>query len=134
MNLGKIFRTSTKLHVLRPRPTMAKSKLITALAAHKGRDYRLEKQKKLQKEAAKKKRSKAPLSDPEEKENVQAEVNGTTPMPEGESEGWESDESEVADATAVCQGRPPEVMPSADLAYRSILHVCLTAKATATAA
>ena len=77
---------------------MAKSKLLTALDAHRGRNYKVEKQKKLQKQAARKKKSKAPVSnDLEQEENVETEVNGTIPMPEAESEGWESDESEAAE-------------------------------------
>lgn len=78
-----------------------KSKLLAALDAHKGRDYKLEKQKKQQKQAAKKNRTKVPGLNLEEKENVEAHANGTTSMPEAESDGWESDESEAAEATAV---------------------------------
>ena len=80
-----------------------KGKLQAALDAHKGRDYKLEKQKKQQKQAAKKKRTKAPGSNLEEKENVEVQANGTASMPEAESDGWESDESEAAEATAVCR-------------------------------
>ena len=79
-----------------------KGRLLGALEAHRGRDYKLEKQKKQQKQAAKKKRTKDPGSDLEEIENVEAQANGTSFMPEIESDGWESDESEVAEATAVC--------------------------------
>ena len=69
-----------------------------ALDSHRGRNYKIEKQKKLQKQAAKRKKSKAAVStDAEQKENVETEVNGTVPMPEAESEGWESDESEAAE-------------------------------------
>lgn len=80
-----------------------KGKLLTALDAHKGRDYKLEKQKKQQKQAAKKKRTKAPRSNLDEKENVEAQANGTASMPEVESDGWESDESAAAEDTAVCR-------------------------------
>lgn len=80
---------------------MAKSKLHSALDSHQGRDYKLEKQKKLQKQAAKKKKSKAPTSDGEEKENIEALTNGKLTEPELESEGWESDESEAAEDTVV---------------------------------
>ena len=74
-----------------------------ALDSHRGRNYKVEKQKKLQKQAAKKKKSKAPvLNNSEQKENVETEVNGTVPMPEAESEGWESDESEAAEPGPVC--------------------------------
>ena len=77
---------------------MAKSKLLTALDAHRGRNYKVEKQKKLQKQAAKKKRSKAPVQNNSEQKDGETEVNGiTVPMPEAESEGWESDESEAAE-------------------------------------
>ena len=82
---------------------MAKSKLIAALDAHRGRDYKLEKQKKLQKQAAKRKKSKAPQSNSEEKENVKADTNGSLAMSEAESDGWESDESSTAEPTAVCR-------------------------------
>ena len=78
---------------------MAKSKLLTALDAHRGRNYKVEKQKKLQKQAAKKKRSKPPAqNNSEQKEDDETEVNGiTVPMPGAESEGWESEESEAAE-------------------------------------
>ncbi|KAL9062838.1 MAG: hypothetical protein Q9161_009729 [Pseudevernia consocians] len=82
-----------------------KGKLLAALDAHKGRDYRLEKQKKQQKQAAKKKRTKAPGSKFEERENVESLANGTVSMPEAESDGWESDESEAAEATVIDTSR-----------------------------
>ncbi len=81
---------------------MAKSKLLTAFDAQVGRDYKLEKQKKLQKQAAKKRKSKAQASDTEEKENAQLHISANTPILEAVSEGYESDESEVAEMTAVC--------------------------------
>ena len=82
---------------------MAKSKLLTALDAHRGRDYKVEKQKKLQKQAAKKKKSKAPVSNHLEQEvGLESEVNGTIPITEAESEGWESDESSAAEPGPVC--------------------------------
>lgn len=74
---------------------------MQALGAHQGRDYNLEKQKKQQKQAAKRKGSKARLSSLEEKENVQAQSNGTGSVPEAESERWESDESDAAKDMAV---------------------------------
>ena len=80
-----------------------KSKLLGALDAHQGRDYKLEKQKKLQKQAAKKIRTKAPGSSLEEKENAEVQANSTLPMLQAESDGWESDESEAAGETAVCR-------------------------------
>lgn len=79
---------------------MAKSKLIAALDAHKGKNYKLIKQKKQQKEAARKKKAKA-LNDGGEKETVETEANGTSTLPETESEGWESDGSEAADGATV---------------------------------
>ena len=83
---------------------MAKrSKLLSALDAHRGRDYNLEKQKKLQKRAAKKIRTKAPGSNLEEKENAEVQANSILPMPQDESDGWESDESEAAEEIAVCR-------------------------------
>ena len=78
-----------------------KGKLLAALDAHKGRDYRLEKQKKQQKQAAKKKRTKASESSLEENKNVEAQAIGILSVHEAESDGWESDESEAAEATAV---------------------------------
>ena len=80
---------------------MAKSKLLTALDAQKGRNYNIEKQKKLQKQAVKKKKSKAPEPYNDEKENEQVHVNGKLDIVDAESNGWESDESEAANATAV---------------------------------
>ncbi len=75
-----------------------KSKLLAALDAHKGRDHKLEKQKKLQKQAARKKRSNSQFhsSDVEDEPIVGASFNGLKPEPEDESDGWESDESEDA--------------------------------------
>ena len=55
---------------------MAKSKLIAALDAHKGRDHKLERQKKLQKEATKRKRSKISTSNTaEEKTGAHARTD-----------------------------------------------------------
>lgn len=81
------------------------SKLLAALDAHKGRDYRLEKQKKQQKLAAKRKRTKAPESNPEEKESIEAQANGLASMLDVESDGWESDQDEAAEATAIDTSR-----------------------------
>lgn len=80
---------------------MAKSRLLSSLDAQKGRNYKQEKQKKLQKQATKKKKSKSQVSNLEEKENDQEQTNGKTYALEIESDGWESDESEAADATVV---------------------------------
>ena len=81
---------------------MAKrSKLLTALDIHKGRDYKLEKQKKQQKQAAKKLRSKAQDQHPrgKGKEDVERKPNGTRASSNSESGG---SESEAAEPTAVC--------------------------------
>lgn len=83
-----------------------KSKLLAALDAHKSRDYEVEKQKKFQKQAEKKKRSKASSVlrlDSEEKKNVDVANNGSVPISEAESEGWESDGSEAIDPALVSQ-------------------------------
>ena len=80
-----------------------KSKLLAALDAHQGRDYKLEKQKKLQKQAAKKLRTKAPGPILEEKGNAAVQANSILPMPQDESDGWESDGSEAAGEIAVCR-------------------------------
>lgn len=60
-----------------------KGKLLSALDAHKGRDFKLEHQKKLQKNAEKRKRSKLDESGAEEEDNsgseeeaVQKDTNG----------------------------------------------------------
>ena len=80
-----------------------RSKLLAALDSHKGKNYRLEKQKALRKAAAKKKALKqAPQSSADE-----GQIDGGTAHSEGgdewptESEGWESD-NDVDEANAVC--------------------------------
>lgn len=81
-----------------------RSKLIATLDAHKGRDYQLEKQKKLQKQANKKKRSKSLpkiFTNQDDKENLDISIDGLQSMPDIESEGWESDESEAAELNVV---------------------------------
>lgn len=85
---------------------MAKgSKLSTALDAYRGRDYGLEKQKKLQKQAIKRRESNPELHN---QIGVGGSINGGTStndeihQSELESEGWESDEEESAMATTVC--------------------------------
>lgn len=80
-----------------------KSKLLEALDAYKGRDYRVEKQMKQQKQAAKMKRTRAQRPNFEEKENIEARPNGMASMPDVKSDGWESDESEAAQDTTVCR-------------------------------
>lgn len=85
-----------------------KSKLLAALDAHKGKDYQHEKQKKFQKQAAKRKRK---LNPPHQNPNTEVgdtnetEVNGFIPQPEAESDGWEGDESEDAMPVAIDMSR-----------------------------
>lgn len=84
-----------------------KSKLLSALDAHKGKDYQHEKQKKSQKQAAKRKRE---LNPPRQNSIIEVEDIGETgdndliSQPEAESDGWEGDESE--DATPVAVRKP----------------------------
>ena len=78
-------------------PSMAKrSKLLAALDAHKGVNHKLENQKKQQKQAEKRKRSKEArtAAEPDEAKGG------------AESEGWESDESELAELKTVCRFDP----------------------------
>ena len=92
-----------------------KGKLLIALDAHKGRDYKLVKQMRLQKQAAKKKRAKAKRPDWEGKGNVEARPSATAPVHEVQSDSWDSDESEAAQYTFVC--RAPTI---------PIIHLTLT--------
>ena len=83
---------------------MAKrSKLLAALDAHRGKDYKLEKQKKLQKQAASKKKSNPRLqsSDPADGPIGGTPIYSSTLEALHDSEGWESDESEDATTGAV---------------------------------
>lgn len=79
-----------------------KSKLLAALDAHKGRDYKLEKQKKLQKQAVKRKKARLQNQstqaeiESEEETKAHIPVNGVDDELEDDSEGWESDGSEDA--------------------------------------
>lgn len=85
---------------------MAKtSKLLAALDAHKGKDYKLEKQKKLQKQATKRKRSinSTPTLGRELEPNVGLQISSAPPQADTESDGWKSDESEDTAPRAVCQ-------------------------------
>ena len=81
-----------------------KSKLLAALDAHQGRDYEKERQKKLQKLASKRRQiqaAKAPIEEiADGEEPSRPIVNGSESRLEVESEGWESDESEVVDEAA----------------------------------
>ena len=78
-----------------------KSKLLAALDAHKGRDYKVEKQKKQQKQAEKKKRLKETQALEEEKENNVVSTSDAGSAVQVESDRWESDESEAAGPTPV---------------------------------
>ena len=84
-----------------------KRKLLAALDAHKGRDYKLEKQKKLHKQAERRKKSKnvEQVSGLDNGEENGAKGIGEGSRLEDESDGWESDESEAAAPTAVGRGR-----------------------------
>lgn len=74
-----------------------KSKLLAALDAHKGKDYKLEKQKMLQRKAEKRKKTKHPeQSEDAEKEGKNPEAKVSVVQPDAGSEGWESDKSENA--------------------------------------
>ncbi|CAF9904282.1 MAG: rRNA-processing protein and EBNA1-binding protein ebp2 [Heterodermia speciosa] len=84
-----------------------KSKLLAALYAHKGGDYKVEKQKKMQKEAEKRKRSRATRdkSNGEEDENIKTELKGDSIRIADESDGWESAESEESRAEVIDTSR-----------------------------
>ena len=75
-----------------------KSKLLAALDAHKGKDYKLEKQKTLQKDAAKRKRIKAAaqISTDDAGSEPEAVGNDVQQQLGDDSEGWESDHNEEA--------------------------------------
>lgn len=79
-----------------------KSKLLAALEAHKGKDYKLEKQKILQKKAEKRKKTKQreQSKDTEEGEKTPEDKESIV-QPDAVSEGWESDESENVAPAAV---------------------------------
>lgn len=78
-----------------------KSKLLAALDAQQGRDHNLEKQKKFQKQAVKRKKAHPQTSNKTAAE-IQAEggaqvdvpANGVEHHSELDSEGWESDASQ----------------------------------------
>ena len=75
-----------------------KSRLIAALDAHKGKDYRLEKQKILQKNAAKRKRTTTAAQElRDDTLSEQGAVsNGVGLQLEKDSDAWESDKSREA--------------------------------------
>lgn len=84
-----------------------KGKLLTALDAHMGRNYKVQKQKALQKRAEKKKKKakQAPYS-PEgedaDEHGARLKVNGDVLSTEEDSDGWESEKSKDA-PTAVSE-------------------------------
>lgn len=104
-----IFRINlaSPVHSRNSAATMAKSRLISALDTHKGKNYKLIKQKKQQKEAAKRIKAKAPAPGSEEKENVETEVNGTLTLLETGSEGWESEAAEDAPVSRALTAMAP---------------------------
>jgi rRNA-processing protein EBP2 len=89
---------------------MAKSKLKSAIERHKGRDIALEKQRKLEKAAHKRKQAKAEQQE-EEEEEEEDEVEGAIDDkddPEilatertGEDAGWETDEDDEEEELVV---------------------------------
>ncbi|SLM38306.1 Eukaryotic rRNA processing [Lasallia pustulata] len=84
-----------------------KSKLLAALDAQKGRDFKKEHHKKMQKQAERRKKTKPVLDGASEDESEAAsgaQVDGTSAQLDAESEGWETDESEAA-LTAVDTSR-----------------------------
>ena len=80
-----------------------KSKLLAALDAYKGRNHELVKQKKLQKQAEKRKNSRATEDklDGEGDENVKPGLKDDSSRLADESDGWESSVSEEAAADVV---------------------------------
>lgn len=74
-----------------------KSKLLAALDAYKGKDYKLEKQKILQKKAEKRKNEKQrEQSEDTEEGEKKTKAKKSIVQPDAGSEGWESSESENA--------------------------------------
>ena len=72
---------------------MARSKLLAALDNQNGRDYKLERQKTLQKKAARRKTSKVPVSDVELKENHQTHTDGSTSEADAGDDDTDIDEA-----------------------------------------
>lgn len=92
--------TTPRLSKNKGPPKMAKkSKLLAALDAQKGRDFKKEHHKKMQKQAERRKKTKPVLDGASEDESEAAsgaQVDGTSAQLDAESEGWETDESEAA--------------------------------------
>lgn len=79
-----------------------KGKLLAALDSHKGKDYKLEKQKILLKKAEKRKKTKQrEQSEDTDKREGKTEAKESVVQPDSGSEGWESDKSEKAAPAAV---------------------------------
>lgn len=96
-----------------------KSKLLAALDAQQGRDSNLEKQKKLQKLAAKRKKARPRKqrtaaeieNESEEGTGDDIPVNGAEHQLEDDSELWESDISNDGVTLNVCRSVPLECAP-----------------------
>jgi rRNA-processing protein EBP2 len=87
---------------------MPKSKLKQAFEQFKGVDHKLEKQKKLQKQAGKRKRSK--MEDVEEDDDAEKATNGhanghALEEEDGAAEGVDADSEEEEGGAFVCSGR-----------------------------
>ena len=79
-----------------------KSKLLAALDAHRGRDYKLERQKKQRKEAGKRKKVRQlQPSNAENEGRGSAPTSGTFEGQDIESDGWGSEGSEGAASPVV---------------------------------
>lgn len=84
-----------------------KRKLLAALDAHRGRNVKLERQKKLQKQAEKKKKLKHQQRitndvDASGAEDGGVEIAGVEEEVAVNNDGWETEESEKAPPAAVC--------------------------------
>lgn len=98
------FNNPTQSTIKPPHIMARNKKLLAALQAHKGQDYKLEKQKKLHKQATRKKKSSSHVQISKFTDGPigEAPVNDTKLEAERDSEGWESDESKNVVAVAVC--------------------------------
>ena len=101
-----------------------KSKLLAALDAHKGRNYELVKQKKSQKQAKKRKNSRATEDelDGEDDENVKPGLKDDSSRLADESDGWESSVSEEAAADVVHHNPVSRVRICSSDVFRLILR------------
>ena len=91
-----------------------KSKLLAALDAHKGRDYKLEKQKELQKRAEKRKKSKETVQSSNAEDEglngfeARVTVQSDASKSEDQSDVYESDEGEKKPTAVNCQISLPQ--------------------------